>query len=64
MNLNHETIRKVKLSQNVETKARSIAKNFLKLDEKKFDIAEASPDRITNAIRKIVKNEISKTDYK
>ena len=64
MSLNHAAIRKAKLNQNVETKARSIVQNFLKLGEDRVDISEATPDRFTKAIRKIVKNEINKANYK
>ena len=60
MNLDQAAICKAILNQNAETKANIIAKYRLKLDEDKFEVSKASPDRITKAIRKIVKNEIKK----
>ena len=64
MKFTHKAILTAKIKQNVENKAKSIAKNFLKLDDGRFEVEETCSDKITMLIRKVVQNEINKVDYK
>ena len=64
MKFTHKAILSAKIRQNVENKAKNIAKNFLKLDDDRFEVEETCSDKITMLIRKVVQNEINKVDYK